>query len=210
MPSHRRQRPLESGLRPGRGTFAQPRIVRLVVSSQRVEPLVRRLVRNEHDAVVADEPDRRRSQAVDDREIAHDGEAVGRPGVAAVALSKPTERARRLGDESSDRVARPTFQADNDAYRLWRADGRALDRERADSQPEVTDALRAPQAGANFTARGEDLKPTGSDDADLEVGRRRRRPDRVELAEGRIECPPRAVPGENREERHEPRRSRRP
>ena len=30
---------------------------------------------------------------------------------------------------------------------------------------------------------------------------------RVELAEGRIECPPRAVPGENREERHEPRRT---
>ena len=202
--SHRRQRPLETGLRPGRRAFAQPGIARLVVSDQRVEPLVCRLVGNQDDARVAEEPDRWIGES---GVVGHDGQGVRGPGVAAVPLRIPAERARRLGDECSDRVARPTLQADDDAYRLRQANGRAPDSEGADGKGEVTDAFRAPVAGANFTARGEDTKPTGGDDADIEVRGRRCRPEGVEPSHRRIERPPAAVPGENREERHEPRRA---
>ena len=99
--AHRREGPLETGLRPGRVTSAHPGIEltgcfqpmrRTTGVPSRGEPRTM-LVSTMNPIVGYAKPF--------DREVGHYGKRVRRPRVAAVALRSTTERARRLGDKCS-------------------------------------------------------------------------------------------------------------
>src|SRR5262249_57987361 len=100
---HLGERVLGTRLGPGRESFAEPRIARLVVADKRVEPLVRRLVWNENEAAVAEEAERRIRSAVKAAEVLHHRDRIGRPRVVAEATRVEAENVCRRGEKVADR-----------------------------------------------------------------------------------------------------------
>src|SRR6266516_4201494 len=98
------------------------------------------------------------------------------------------------------------LESDKDAHRAGKPNGRPSDVESSDRDGEVAHAERTPAPSAKPLARCQHAKAARRNDPDVEVRRRRCRPEPVAPTEPRLGGPVAAVPRQQREEGHEPHR----
>jgi hypothetical protein len=114
---------------------------------------MRRLVRHEHEAPIAEEADRRVCGAAEPVEVVHRRERVRRPWVVPVALGVEAKRSRGRSEKRVRVVRRSTLQTHGETDRARCTDGRSHEAKRADRCGEV------PNRPVPASARGSPPRP---------------------------------------------------